>query len=69
MSRKDATLSTPVEILERALEKERQAFEFYSGLLEQSRVRMVQDLVATLKDEEQKHVRMIEQKLAEIRRG
>ena len=61
-----AKLKTPGEILEAALVKEKAAFDFYSDLLNHTRIGMVRELVAQLKDEEQKHVRLIEQKLAEL---
>lgn len=62
-------LSTPAEMLTAALAKERQAYAFYEGMLKLTKVRMMQDLLIMLKDEELKHVRLIEQKLAQLRRG
>jgi rubrerythrin len=62
-------LSTPDEILNAALAKERQSREFYSGLAEQCRIDMVRQLIEKLKDEENKHVRMIEDMLANLRLG
>ena len=69
MNTKEQGLNTPMDVLRRALEKEQQAFEFYSDLLNQTRVRMLQDLLSTLKDEEQKHVKMIQNKIAELNLG
>jgi rubrerythrin len=69
MDSRNAELKTPMEILTKALEKERQAFEFYSAMLDQTRVRMLQELLATLKDEEQKHMRMIQGRIAELELG
>jgi rubrerythrin len=62
-------LSTPDEILNAALTKERQSREFYAGLAEQCRIDMVRRLLEKLKDEETKHVRMIEDMLKDLRLG
>jgi rubrerythrin len=62
-------LSTPGDILRKALEKEKAARDFYADLLDHSRVGMVRELAATLKDEEDKHVRLIEKKLADLTGG
>jgi len=62
-------LSTPDEILNAALVKERQSREFYAGLAEQCRIDMVRELLEKLKDEENKHVKMIEAMLAGMRLG
>jgi len=63
------TLKTPAEILATALKKEKIAFAFYSRLLQSSNVDFVQDLLTTLRDEEIKHVRMIEKKIADLNMG
>lgn len=62
-------LSTPDEILNAALAKERQSREFYSRLAEQCRIDRVRQLIEKLKDEENKHVKMIEEMLADLRLG
>jgi rubrerythrin len=62
-------LSTPDEILNAALAKERQARQFYAGLAEQCQIEMVKELLEKLKDEENKHVKMIEEMLADLRLG
>jgi rubrerythrin len=62
-------LSTPDEILNAALVKERQSREFYAELAEQCRIDMVRELLEKLKDEENKHVKMIEAMLAGLRLG
>ncbi len=61
--------NTPDEILNAALAKERRAYDFYSGLAEGCRVDFVRKLLETLKNEEQKHVRMIEEMLKNLRLG
>ena len=62
-------LSTPDEILNAALAKERQARQFYAGLAEQCQIEMVRELLEKLKDEETKHERMIGDMLADLRLG
>ena len=62
-------LRTPDEILNAALAKERQSCQFYSGLAEQCRIDMVRQLIEKLKDEENKHVKMVEDMLADLRLG
>jgi rubrerythrin len=62
-------LSTPDEILNAALAKERQSRQFYAGLAEQCGIEMVRELLEKLKDEENKHVKMVEDMLADLRLG
>ncbi len=62
-------LSTPDEILNAALAKERQSRQFYSGLAEQCAIDSVKQLIEKLKDEENKHVKMIEEMMASLRLG
>ncbi|HUL21599.1 MAG TPA: ferritin family protein [Thermodesulfobacteriota bacterium] len=62
-------LSTPDEILNAALAKERQSRVFYAGLAEQCQIEMVKGLLEKLKDEENKHVKMIEEMMANLRLG
>jgi len=67
--RDNRRLSTPDEILNAALAKERQSREFYARLADQCRIDMVRKLLERLKDEETKHERMIEDMLADLRLG
>ena len=62
-------LSTVDEILDAALAKECQSRDFYSGLAEQCRVDLARQLIEKLKDEENKHVKMIEAMMASLRLG
>lgn len=62
-------LSTPDEVLNAALAKEHQSRQFYAGLAEQCQVDMVKKLIEKLKDEENKHVKMIEEMLSNLRLG
>jgi len=67
--RDNRRLSTPDEILNAALAKERQSREFYARLADQCRIDMVRKLLERLKDEETKHERMIEDMLGDLRLG
>lgn len=67
--RDNRRLNTPDEILNAALAKERQARQFYAGLAEQCQIEMVRELLEKLKDEENKHVKMVEDMLADLRLG
>ena len=62
-------LSSPDEILDAALAKELQARTFYSRLAEQCQIEMVKELLEKLKDEENKHVKMVEDMMASLRLG
>jgi len=62
-------LSTPDEILNTALAKEHRSLQFYAGLAEQCQIDMVKQLIEKLKDEENKHVKMIEGMLSRLRLG
>jgi rubrerythrin len=57
------------EILQTALRKEKRARDFYDGLVFQCGVEMVRELVERLRDEEAKHVKMIETMLSRLRLG
>ena len=61
--------STPDKILGAALEREKTAYAFYTDLATHTRIEMVRRLVEQLKDEEQKHVRMIEEMIARLALG
>jgi rubrerythrin len=57
------------EILQQALMKEKRARDFYEGLALDCGVEMVRELVERLRDEEAKHVKMIETMLSRLRLG
>jgi rubrerythrin len=57
------------EILQIALMKEKRARDFYEGLVLHCGVEMVRELVERLRDEEAKHVKMIETMLSRLRLG
>ena len=57
---------TPADILDTALRKEKSAYNFYDRMAMQTRVAMVRELLEKLREEEAKHVRMIEKKIAQL---
>jgi rubrerythrin len=62
--------STPGEILTAALAKERAAYRFYEKLENSSRsMDFVYELVIKLKDEEAKHIRMVEEQITLMNLG
>jgi rubrerythrin len=64
-----ADMTTPDKILQRALEKEMQARDFYRDLARQTKVEFVKELLETLQSEEAKHVHMIEKLLGKLAAG
>ncbi len=62
-------LSTPMEILEAAIEKEKAAYQFYQELLNNTSVGMLQEIIEHLLQEEYKHIQLIEKKMAALRSG
>ena len=63
------TLSLPLDILRVALAKEKQAHRFYSGLLADAHAEILKELLEQLKDEEYRHIRLIENKIAALEGG
>ncbi|MDD5712823.1 MAG: ferritin family protein [Smithellaceae bacterium] len=59
-------LDTVDRILETALAKEREDYEFYGALLTKLKTTMVRELVEKLQDEEYKHIQMIEKMIAKL---
>jgi rubrerythrin len=62
-------LDNPHDVLESALAKEKAAFRFYDRIAQSAVNRDLQTLALQLKDEEAKHVRMIERLLARMELG
>ena len=60
---------TPLEILQAALKKEKDAYHFYNNLLNTTTVLFLQELLEQLRDEEHKHIQMIEKKIAKMNSG
>jgi rubrerythrin len=62
--------NTPEAILKAALAREHAAHRFYADLLERhSRIEPVRDLLQELKDEEYRHVKMVEARLSDLEAG
>ena len=67
MPTKSRPSGTPIDILTAALKKEREAYSFYNQLINSSTVTVVQELLELLRDEEHKHILMIEGKIPRLR--
>ena len=63
------SLSTPMEILEAAIEKEKAAYQFYQELLNNTSIGMLQEIIEHLLQEEYKHIQLIEKQMAALRSG
>ena len=63
------TLSTPMTILEAALEKEKAAYRFYDQLLSNTNIGLLQEIIEHLLEEEYKHIQLIEKMVATLRSG
>lgn len=61
--------NTPQKILDAAMTREKAAHDFYDRLLAHSNVAVITELLETLKDEEYKHIKLIDKLAAEIRMG
>lgn len=69
MTEHGAKLSTPAEILETALKKEEAAYHFYDNLLNVPKADFVRTLIEKLRDEEAKHVRLIQKEILKFNLG
>lgn len=69
MATEQARPRTPMEILQAALRKEKNAYAFYTTLLQESTVGFLSDMLEELRDAEFHHIKMIEKKIASLARG
>lgn len=69
MSNSESKTLMPDEILDIALKKEEQAYNFYKRLSTQTTIEMVRELIEKLCDEEYKHHKMIEDMIARMNLG
>lgn len=69
MSTEVPTPQTPIEILQTALKKENDAYHFYEALLDTTTVLFLKELLEKLRDEEHKHILMIQKEIAKITSG
>lgn len=58
-------LNTPAEILAVALKKEQNAFTFYDKVSKSTDVDFIKELCEQLREEEAKHIKMIENKIVQ----
>jgi len=62
-------ITTPDQILQKALEKEKEAYDFYEQLVSSCSVDFVKDLLEKLRNEESKHMRMIQNMISRLESG
>lgn len=62
-------LKLPEDILNVALEQEKKAHDFYTQVSAHCQIEFVRTLIEKLKDEEYKHIQLIEGMLAQLRSG
>ena len=67
--KKNRQLMTPNQLLQVALDKEEEAHRFYDRLLGECRADMVRELLERLKNEEYKHIRMVEEMITRLNLG
>lgn len=67
MQPKNRPPATPIDILTAALKKEKEACSFYEQLIDSSSVTVVRELLEQLRDEEHKHMLMIEKKISRLK--
>ena len=60
---------TPIQILQAAFKKERDAYHYYDTLLNSTTVLFLQELLEQLRDEEHKHILLIEKKIKKLTAG
>ena len=65
----DREATTPDEILAAALAREEEARDLYTGLANNAQVDIVRELLEKLKDEESRHVHMIQNLIATLNLG
>jgi len=62
-------MKTPDQILQMALAKEKEARDFYDAQATHCPVDFVRKLLEKLKDEESKHIRMVQSMIAKLSTG
>ena len=67
--RQESKLTTAYDTLQAALKREREAYDFYADLAENCRIEALRELLEKLRDEENKHIRMVEKMLSQMRLG
>ncbi len=62
-------LDTAKDILEAALRKEKASYNFYDNLLKNTKVGILEEILEKLREEEYKHIRVIEKRLSKMGLG
>ena len=62
-------LKTPAQILLEALRREQEAYDFYTGLVPHCHVSFVRELLERLKDEESKHLHLVQDMMIRLDLG
>ena len=63
------TQKTSIDVLQIALRKEEASCRLYEGMMNDSRVDFVRELLEKLRDEEARHVRMIKKMISRLEAG
>ncbi len=61
------TPKTPVEILKDALAREQAAHDFYAQMMLNCKTDMVVELLETLKNEESRHIRLVQAMIVKLK--
>jgi len=64
-----SAIKTPMGLLEMALKKEEAAQRLYDRLLKEPQAGVVRGFLEQLREEETKHVRMVQRKIVDLRLG
>ncbi len=67
--RQEEKINTAYDTLQAALKREHQAYDFYANLAENCRIESLMELLEKLREEENKHARMIEKMLSKMLLG
>jgi len=62
-------LKMPDDILNAALVQEKKAHDFYTNMSARCQIDFVRELIEKLKDEEYRHIQLIEGMLVQLRQG
>ncbi len=65
----EETSLTLEEILNTALAKEKAAFNYYDSVLKATNIELIRDLLQELKNEEYKHIKLVENKIRRLNLG
>ncbi len=69
MSEKKLQFDTAENILKAALRKEKASYNFYDNLLKNTKLDIIEEILGQLREEEYKHIHIIEKRLARLELG